>query len=117
MAQITVTIGPKDITYDPSPRIRQGDTVVFSVAGKTGAIKVTFAEPSCFENTRTLLVTRMDLKTNPPMEVANNATRGVYSFSTDTLLDGVDSGIEQDSMKGDLEVVTDPPPLPEPKRG
>ncbi|NNB84232.1 hypothetical protein HJC10_10245 [Corallococcus exiguus] len=114
MALMTVTLSPKDITYDPSPEVKHGDLVVFVMAGYAAdaTAVVSFHHDDCF-TARSPFKLTSDNAVPVPLTVAPHAKRGRHPFQVRIHSRKVqdDSSIEgqSDRKNGGIDVTSDPP--------
>ncbi|WP_233601263.1 MULTISPECIES: hypothetical protein [Corallococcus] len=109
---ITIDVSTTPVSYSPSPDVKHGDKVVFTLGNALSATAtVTFPDGTCLTTSGPYTLGGPTMAT-APLTVALTAERGVYSFDVD-FNSGQESlarkGHEWDRKNGGIDVTSDPP--------
>ena len=112
MPTITIDVSTTPVTYNPSPEVKHGDTVVFTLGNALSATAtITFPNGTCLTTSGPYTLGGPTMAT-APLTVALTAARGVYTFDVD-FNSGQESlarkGHEWDRKNGGIDVNNDPP--------
>ncbi|WP_426753592.1 hypothetical protein [Myxococcus sp. Y35] len=112
MGIVTVIIKKSgDLVYDPSNKVRHGDTVRFILDSAEGPSSATVNPPACLVSTASFTLDNTSLaaaKRDDP--VADSAAYIPYPFTVDVPTSSKPShGSELETKNGNLDVTTDPP--------
>ncbi|WP_223642123.1 hypothetical protein [Corallococcus sp. EGB] len=112
MANITIDVSTTPVSYYPSPDVKHGDTVVFTLGSAFNATAtVSFPHGTCLTTSGPYTLGGATMATSP-LTVAMTAERRVYDFDVD-FNNGQESqarkGHEWDRKNGGIDVTSDPP--------
>ncbi|RKH59772.1 hypothetical protein [Corallococcus aberystwythensis] len=109
---ITIDVSTTPVSYSPSPDVKHGDTVVFTLGNAlTATATITFPDGTCLTTSGPYTLGGPTMAT-APLVVALTAARRVYAFDVD-FNNGQESrarhGHEWDRKNGGIDVTSDPP--------
>ncbi|WP_375756428.1 hypothetical protein [Corallococcus exercitus] len=109
---VTIDVSTTPVSYDPSPDVKHGDTVVFTLGDALSATAtVSFPDGTCLTTTGPYTLGGPTLST-APLVVSMTAAKGVYAFDVD-FNSGHESqarkGHEWDRKNGGIDVTSEPP--------
>ncbi|MBN8229336.1 hypothetical protein JYK02_17645 [Corallococcus macrosporus] len=109
---ITIDVSTTPVSYDPSPDVKHGDTVVFTLGAAIHATAtISFTHGTCLTTSGPYTLGGPTLAT-APLVVSLTAAKGVYAFDVD-FNSGQESqarkGHEWDRKNGGIDVTSDPP--------
>ncbi|NOK16867.1 hypothetical protein [Corallococcus carmarthensis] len=109
---ILIDVSTTPVTYIPSPDVKHGDTVVFTLGNAlTATATITFPEGTCLTTSGPYTLGGPTMST-APLVVSLTALQRVYPFDVD-INNGQESqarkGHEWDRKNGGIDVTSDPP--------